>query len=92
MREVCPEEDPASAACRDVRPFIVDRKQIWPHIDDVEWAVKYLFVQHELKGVSVISADDAGPVCGEIPPINGELPHASSSGIGLCDGTVDAGI
>ena len=57
----CPEEDPGCKEVRKVRLHIEDRKTIWLHIDDVEWAVKYLFVQHQLKGVPMIAEEDVGP-------------------------------
>ena len=33
-----------------LRLFIVDRKQVWLCIDDVEWAWRYMYVQNMLKG------------------------------------------
>ena len=40
---------------------IVDRRQIWLSIDDVEWAIRYLFHQHQLRGVGLVADDDEGP-------------------------------
>ena len=38
-----------------------DRRAIWLSIDDVEWAVKYLFTQNTLEGVPLVYNEDAGP-------------------------------
>ena len=57
----CPEEDPKCTELREVRLYVKDRDTIFLHIDDVEWAVRYLFVQSELKGVPVVDEDSTGP-------------------------------
>ena len=57
----CPEEDPDCTEMRKVRVYIEDRKQIWLDLNDVEWAVRYLFVQNHLKGVPLIPDDSTGP-------------------------------
>ena len=46
---------------RPVKLFIIDRKTVWLSIDDVAWAVRYLYEQAHLKGVPVVVDDDAGP-------------------------------
>ena len=61
MPERCPEQDPKCTELRTIKLFIEDRKQIWLHLDDVEWAVKYLYAQNMLKGVPLVSPDSAGP-------------------------------
>merc|ERR1712187_227081 len=58
----CPEEDPGSTQVRSIRLYIENRKTIWLHIDDVEWAVRYLFVQNHLQGVPLVSDESPGPV------------------------------
>ena len=58
---VSPEEDPRSTSTRTIQLYVVDRKQVWLHIDDVEWALRFLHMQFVLKGVPVVSPDDAGP-------------------------------
>ena len=58
---VCPEEDPMSTSTRTIQLYVVDRKQVWLDIDDVEWALRFLYMQFVLKGVPVVSPDDAGP-------------------------------
>ena len=57
----CPEEDPNCTEIRTVRLHIVDRQQIWLHIDDVEWAIRYLFAQNQFKkGIPLVTDDDEG--------------------------------
>ena len=56
-----PEIDPDGKQMRAVRLFIVDRKTVWLSLDDVAWAIRYLFDQAQLKGVPRVAADDAGP-------------------------------
>ena len=46
---------------RSVRMYIMDRRQIWLQIDDVPWAMKYLYVQNLLKGVPLVAPDSEGP-------------------------------
>ena len=57
----CPEEDPNCQDFRKIRLYIVDRKTIWLHIDDVEWAVRYLYAQNLVKGVPLVPDDSQGP-------------------------------
>ena len=57
----CPEEDPKCTELREVRLYVKDRDTIFLHIDDVEWAVKYLFAQSELKGVPAVDENSTGP-------------------------------
>ena len=58
----CPEEDPSCGEHRKITLYIEDRLQVWLALDDVEWAVRYLYVQNMLKGVPLISEDSTGPV------------------------------
>ena len=46
---------------RPVKLFIVDRKSIWLSIDDVPWAIRWLFDEQRVKGIPVMADDDAGP-------------------------------
>ena len=57
----CPEEDPGCRDFREVRLYVKDRNTIWLHIDDVEWAVRFLFMQSHLKGVPLVTDDSPGP-------------------------------
>ena len=64
------EIDPNCTQMRAVKLFIADRKTVWLSLDDVAWAVRYLFDQYRLKGVPVVDDDDAGPsgaVAGGVP-------------------------
>jgi len=58
---VTPDEDPMSTGTRIIQLHVVDRKQVWLDLDDVEWALRVLYMQFVLKGVPVVSPDDAGP-------------------------------
>jgi hypothetical protein len=58
---VPPEEDPTSTAERRITLYIADRLTVWLALEDVAWAVKFLYVQNVLKGVPMVDADDAGP-------------------------------
>ena len=57
----CPEEDPDCREVKQIQLYVADRKTIWLHIDDVEWAVRYLYVQNLLKGVSLVPEESTGP-------------------------------
>ena len=48
---------------RVISLYVDDRVTIWLALEDVEWAVRYLYVQHVLKGVPLVSEDSTGP-CG----------------------------
>ena len=55
------EIDPTCTQMRAISLFVVDRKTVWLSLNDVSWAVRYLFDQHRLKGVGVVDDDDEGP-------------------------------
>ena len=57
----CPELDPNSTEKRNVTLLIQDRKTVWLLLEDVDWAVKYLYAQNMLKGVASVSPEDEGP-------------------------------
>ena len=57
----CPEEDAYCTELRQIKLYVKDRKVIWLHIDDVEWAMRYLYVQNLLKGVALVPDDSTGP-------------------------------
>ena len=57
----CPEEDPHCTDVRRIRLYVESRKEVWLHLDDVEWAVRYLFAQNLLKGVPLRPDDSTGP-------------------------------
>jgi hypothetical protein len=57
----CAEVDPTCTQMRPVKLYIEDRQKCWLSLDDVEWALKYLFTQNQLKGVPLVGEDDAGP-------------------------------
>ena len=57
----CKEEDPDCTEYRTIRMYIADRKQLWLDMADLDWAMKYLYVQHHLKGVPLVADDSTGP-------------------------------
>ena len=57
----CPEEDPHCTDFRRIRLYVESRKEVWLHLDDVEWAVRYLYMQNLLKGVPLVPDDSSGP-------------------------------
>ena len=44
-----------------IKLYIEDRKKIWLHIDHVPWALRWMYIQIQLKGVPLVDADSAGP-------------------------------
>ena len=56
----CPEEDPDCKDMRKIRMYVEDRKQLWIDLTDVDWCVKYFFVQNHVKGVPLVSDDSTG--------------------------------
>ena len=57
----CPEEAPNCTEVRKIRLYIEDQVQVWLDLADVEWAVRFLYVQNLLKGVPLIPEDSTGP-------------------------------
>ena len=57
----CPELDPKSTEKRNVTLLIQDRKTVWLLLEDVDWAVKYLYAQNMFKGVASVPPEDEGP-------------------------------
>ena len=70
----CPEEDPHCKETRSIRVYIEDRRQIWLDIADVDWAVRYLYVQNLFKGVPLVPDDSTGPTAKGVPLV----PHDST--------------
>ena len=46
----CPEQHPNCTVLRKIRLYITDRRSLWLDLADVEWAVRYLYVQNLLHG------------------------------------------
>ena len=61
LPESPPEVAAAGGGDREIRLYILDRKQLWLHIDDVPWAVKWMYIQVQLKGVPLVDDDSSGP-------------------------------
>ena len=59
--EFPPGADPGDSY-RTIKLYIVDKKQIWLHQDDVEWALRYLFMEHKLRTQGIAAVDSHGDV------------------------------
>ena len=57
----CPEIDPKCKQMRPVTVFTENRITLWLSLDDLPWAIKYLFDQNQLKGVPVVDDGGVGP-------------------------------
>ena len=55
---------------KDVRLYIVDKKQMWLHKDDVPWALRYLFMEHSLK-IQELHGREAADSHGDMSPDQG---------------------
>ena len=56
-----PEVDPRGIERRRIRLFIIHKSQLWLHLEDIDWAVKYMATQFLLKGVAAVGEDGPGP-------------------------------
>ena len=81
----CPEEDPDCTEKERIRLYIQDKRSIWLHADNLQWAVSYLQCQHWLKGVPLVAGCDPGPGAGPDPapptPLDSDLDLGSSPGV-----------
>ena len=50
---------------RTVSVFVEGSGMLWLHSDDLEWLIRSLVIQHQLKGVPVVAEDDEGPDAAE---------------------------
>ena len=46
----CPGQHPNCTELRRIRLYITDRRSFWLDLADVEWAVRYLYIQNLLNG------------------------------------------
>ena len=46
---------------RDVSLYLEGNGKFWIHTNALEWLVKSLFIQQQLKGVADVGSDDEGP-------------------------------
>ena len=58
---MCQEAYPGYSDRRRISILLLDHQTIWLSIDDVDWAVKYLYAQFQLMGVPVVEPEDPGP-------------------------------
>ena len=69
------EEEGIDQPQRKITLYIEDRITVWLALEDVEWAVRYMFLQYMLKGVPLVSADSTGP-CGRPDGCSRSSGHA----------------
>ena len=50
---------------RAVSVFVEGSGTLWLHSDDLEWLIRFLVIQQQLKGVPVVAEDDEGPDAAE---------------------------
>ena len=50
---------------RPVRLFVEGSGMLWIHSDDLEWLIRFLVIQQQLKGVPAVAEDDEGPDAAE---------------------------
>ena len=75
-----PEVDADASATRFVNLLVIDRKQIWLSIDDVDWAIRWLYMQNLLKGVPLVPPNSQGPCGPAAIPVNRTLNALLSPG------------
>ena len=59
-----PKEAITGGACmvmRDVSIYLEGQTRLWLHTKDVEWLIRSLWIQQQLKGVGDVASDDEGP-------------------------------
>ena len=61
MPKKCPEAFPCSAEKRIVTVYVHDKRTVWLLLQDVNWAIQYMYCQNVLKGVAQVPGDSAGP-------------------------------
>ena len=50
---------------RTVSVFVDGSGTLWLHKDDLEWLIRFLVIQQQLKGVPAVAEDDEGPDAAE---------------------------
>ena len=50
---------------RKVSVFVEGNGMLWLNSDDLEWMIRFLCIQQQLKGVPVVAPDDPGPDAAE---------------------------
>ena len=53
--------NPKCTKMRRITLFVENRRTTWLDIKDVNWATRYLYAQHQLRGVEYVPADSSGP-------------------------------
>ena len=80
----CPEEDPDCTEKERIRLYTQDKRSIWLHAENLQWAVSYLQCQRWLKGGPMVAGSDPGPGAGPNPapptPLDSDPDLGSSPG------------
>ena len=50
---------------RAVSVFVEGTGVLWIHSDDLEWLIRFMMIQQQLKGVPAVAEDDEGPDAAE---------------------------
>ena len=61
IRTLPPEVISDCSEKRSIQLYIEERRYVWLRVEDVPWAVKYMYIQNMLKGVPFASDDPRGP-------------------------------
>ena len=59
-----PESVTGPVTTKQIRIFIEAYNQLWLHQDDIDWMLRYIYIQQQLKGVDAVASDDEGPDAG----------------------------
>ena len=51
---VSPEEDPMSTSTITIEVYGVDRKQLWLDLDDLEWALRFMYMEFAFHGSGLL--------------------------------------
>ena len=70
MPEWPPEAGMREVSIRGISIYISNnRKQLWLHLNDVEWAIRYMFIQQQNNQIVVVARGDEGPGHDEKPEV-----------------------
>jgi hypothetical protein len=75
----CPEEDGDCREMRTVTLYIENRVSVWISVSDVEWAIKYMFVQNYHQGGPPVSDDDADVSSSDLIAMHPPSPEVPAS-------------
>ena len=56
-----PEAVAGPVTTKKVRIFVEAFNMLWVHQDDIDWMLRYIYIQQQLKGVDAVASEDEGP-------------------------------